>query len=42
MSYILAPDGLTVGAKVMSGNEAPPDLGNSLPLQRDSARREHS
>jgi large subunit ribosomal protein L2 len=32
MSYILAPDGLTVGAKVMSGNEAPPDLGNSLPL----------
>jgi large subunit ribosomal protein L2 len=32
MSYILAPDGLTIGAKVMSGNEAPPDLGNSLPL----------
>jgi large subunit ribosomal protein L2 len=32
MSYILAPDGLTVGAKVMSGNEATPDLGNSLPL----------
>ena len=32
MSYILAPDGLTAGAKVMSGNEAPPDLGNSLPL----------
>jgi large subunit ribosomal protein L2 len=32
MSYILAPDGLSVGAKVMSGNEAPPDLGNSLPL----------
>jgi large subunit ribosomal protein L2 len=32
MSYILAPDGLTVGAKVMSGNDAPPDLGNSLPL----------
>src|SRR5437588_12148311 len=32
MSYILAPDGLGVGAKVMSGNEAPPDLGNSLPL----------
>src|ERR1700726_4385543 len=27
MSYILAPDGLMVGAKVMSGNEAPPDLG---------------
>jgi large subunit ribosomal protein L2 len=32
MSYILAPDGLTVGAQVMSGNEATPDLGNSLPL----------
>ena len=32
MSYILAPDGLAVGAKVMSGNEATPDLGNSLPL----------
>src|SRR5438045_8324368 len=32
MSYILAPDGLDVGATVMSGNEAPPDLGNSLPL----------
>jgi large subunit ribosomal protein L2 len=32
MSYILAPDGLNVGAKVMSGNDAPPDLGNSLPL----------
>src|SRR2546423_3206828 len=32
MSYILAPDGLNVGAKVMPGNEAPPDLGNSLRL----------
>jgi large subunit ribosomal protein L2 len=32
MSYILAPDGLMVGTKVMSGNEAAPDLGNSLPL----------
>lgn len=32
MSYILAPEGLTVGAKVMSGVEAAPDLGNSLPL----------
>ena len=32
MSYILAPDGLVVGAKVMSGNEALPDVGNSLPL----------
>lgn len=32
MSYILAPDGLSVGAKVMSGPEAAPDLGNALPL----------
>jgi large subunit ribosomal protein L2 len=32
MTYILAPDGLTVGAHVRSGNDAPPDLGNSLPL----------
>jgi len=32
MSYILAPDGLTPGAKVMSGPEAAPELGNSLPL----------
>src|SRR3954452_22422753 len=32
MSYILAPDGLTSGARVMAGPTAPPDLGNSLPL----------
>src|SRR6059036_176793 len=32
LSYILAPDGLTNGARVMSGNEAAPDLGNALPL----------
>src|SRR5205085_1061811 len=32
LSYILAPDGLRVGARVMSGNEAAPDLGNALPL----------
>src|SRR5450755_1218664 len=32
MSYILAPDGLTNGARVMAGPTAPPDLGNSLPL----------
>lgn len=32
MSYILAPDGLAAGATVMSGNAAPPALGNSLPL----------
>ena len=32
MSYILAPDGLAVGSKVMSGSDALPDVGNSLPL----------
>ena len=32
-SYILAPDGLLVGAEVMSGNEAEAKVGNSLPLQ---------
>ncbi len=32
MSYILAPDGLAPGARVMSGPTAAPDLGNSLPL----------
>jgi large subunit ribosomal protein L2 len=32
MSYILAPDGLAAGARVMSGAGAPPDLGNTLPL----------
>jgi large subunit ribosomal protein L2 len=32
MNYILAPDGLLVGAQVVAGGEAPPDLGNALPL----------
>ncbi len=32
-NYILAPDGLTVGTKVMSGENAAPDLGNALPLR---------
>jgi large subunit ribosomal protein L2 len=32
-TYIVAPIGLQVGAKVMSGPTAPPDLGNSLPLR---------
>jgi len=31
-SYILAPNGLQVGAKVMSGPTAEPELGNCLPL----------
>jgi large subunit ribosomal protein L2 len=32
--YILAPDGLTEGARVESGPEAPPTVGNCLPLNR--------
>jgi large subunit ribosomal protein L2 len=32
-AYILAPGGLQVGAKLMSGPTAPPELGNSLPLR---------
>src|SRR3954464_1381503 len=31
-TYIIAPVGLEVGAKLMSGASAPPDLGNCLPL----------
>ncbi len=31
--YIVAPVGLEVGAKLMSGESAPPELGNSLPLK---------
>ncbi len=30
--YIVAPDGLQVGASVMSGPSAPPSVGNALPL----------
>src|SRR6478752_6157622 len=33
LSYILAPDGLNVGATVNAGNDVAPDLGNSLPLR---------
>ena len=32
-TYIVAPIGLLVGAKVVSGPTAPPELGNSLPLR---------
>ncbi len=32
-SYIIAPSGLQVGAKLMSGPTAAPELGNSLPLR---------
>src|ERR1700759_1084130 len=30
--YIIAPVGLTVGTKLMSGPTAPPEVGNNLPL----------
>jgi large subunit ribosomal protein L2 len=32
--YIVAPSGLAVGADVVSGIDAPPDIGNTLPLGR--------
>ncbi len=32
-TYILAPLGLAVGTKLMSGPDAPPDVGNCLPLR---------
>src|SRR5262245_34911313 len=32
-TYIIAPSGLQVGAKLMSGPAAPPEVGNSLPLK---------
>ena len=31
--YILAPQGLKVGAKLVSGNDAEPEIGNSLPMK---------
>src|SRR3954447_1075132 len=33
LSYILAPSGLAVGARVMAGDDVAPDLGNALPLR---------
>src|ERR1700759_1417637 len=32
-TYIIAPVGLQVGAKLMSGPAAPPEVGNCLPLR---------
>ncbi len=32
-AYIVAPNGLQVGAKLMSGPSAPPEIGNCLPLR---------
>ena len=33
VNYILAPDGLRDGASVTSGENAPPEIGNALPLR---------
>jgi large subunit ribosomal protein L2 len=33
-SYIVAPDSLTVGMKIESGEDAPPTVGNCLPLKK--------
>jgi large subunit ribosomal protein L2 len=33
LNYILAPNGLLVGAKVAAGDDVAPDLGNALPLR---------
>src|SRR5215469_8762441 len=32
-SYILAPNGLAVGSKIIAGENVPPELGNALPLK---------
>ena len=32
--YIIAPEGLKVGDEVMSGENAPPKIGNALPLEK--------
>ncbi|MBV8353581.1 MAG: 50S ribosomal protein L2, partial [Verrucomicrobia bacterium] len=32
-SYILAPNGLVVGSKIIAGENVPPELGNALPLK---------
>ena len=31
--YVIAPKGIRVGARLMSGPDVPPELGNSLPLK---------
>ncbi len=33
-AYILAPNGLTVGNKVMAGEKAAPEVGNAMPLSK--------
>jgi large subunit ribosomal protein L2 len=32
LTYIIAPNGLKVGAKLLNGPSAPPEVGNSMPL----------
>jgi large subunit ribosomal protein L2 len=32
-TYILAPDGLKIGAEIMNGPDAPPSIGNCMPLR---------
>ena len=34
-AYIVAPNGLEVGMKIMSGEEAAPEVGNALPLKNN-------
>ena len=36
-TYILAPDGLKAGDKIMSGEDVEPRVGNCMPLRRDPA-----
>src|SRR5207253_9405908 len=33
LSYILAPDGLRVGASVAAGDDVAPEIGNALPVR---------
>ena len=33
-TYIICPDSLTVGSKIMSGPNAPVEIGNALPLEK--------
>jgi large subunit ribosomal protein L2 len=33
LRYILAPQGLTVGMKIISGNDVAPEIGNALPMK---------
>ena len=41
-SYILAPEGLKAGDRVISGEEAEPRVGNCIPLRRIPARHDRA